>query len=255
MPQPIDRYTWQQQVCGELGPANPTARLILMVISLHMNAQGENAWPSQATIAARARVTRRIVNKHLEIADRQGWLARYPAGRNGQGWRLDGYAAVVPDAVYDKLPEKPWEADATWQRSEPRSPPQAIASGLLQAKGGERHASNVVNGVQKGGERDDVKVVNHVLTNLPSENLKSKKTLPKSERALARTAVVLNGLKKAKTSEEEAAEAEELRQREAQGRVRKARDAFPQDRADVETLAKLAGAKVSDVQWVIDHDF
>jgi hypothetical protein len=209
VPQPVDRYTWQQQICGEHGPNNSTARLILLAISLHMNADGSGAWPSQKTIAARALVTDRAVRKHLEIAVRHGWLARSIAGRNGQGWALHEYGAVVPDAVYDHIPEKPWEADPKWERGERRSPPVAAkgaepysARSDSQAEGAERSTSKVRNGEAEGAERSDAKVRNHVPTNLPSENLPSR-TIPKRERALARTALSFES-SKTKTKAEEA---------------------------------------------------
>lgn len=150
MAQPVDRYSWQQAICGEQGPQNPIARLVLLIISLHMNAEGVNAWPSQETIARRALVSRRSVVKHLKIAERIGWVARHPAGFHKQGWRRDGYEAVVPDAVYNTIPERPWEADPQWRRGERGSPPSApqIAAG---GKRGEPDASNVVNLATKRG--------------------------------------------------------------------------------------------------------
>lgn len=148
-----------------------------------MDSQGGNAWPSQATLAKRALVTRRSVIHHLEIAERQGWIARHWAGRNGQGWRLTGYEATVPDEVYKSLPDKPWEADPTWERGERVSPPNP----LLHRKGGESDAPKVVNGAQKVVNLTQ-KVVNDVHTNLPSES--SLGIIPKTEGALARTASV-----------------------------------------------------------------
>ena len=111
MPQPVDRYRWQQAICSEQGPQSATARLILLAVSLHMDSDGMNAWPAQRTLAKRALVSRRSIVTHLELAERDGWVKRYAARSGGHGWRLDGYEAVVPDDVYVTLPEKPWEAD------------------------------------------------------------------------------------------------------------------------------------------------
>lgn len=169
-----------------------------MCISLHMSAEGDNAWPSQDTIAKRALVSRRSVVKHLEIAERQGWIQRYCAGLTKQHWRRDGYTAVVPDDVYNTLPEKPWEADPQWRRGEARSPPQCAEGSEPAAQphretlrgtpeGGESRASKVVNGATKGGESGakggEPGSHKSSLLNLPSE------TIPKSECALARTAL------------------------------------------------------------------
>src|SRR5262249_52269431 len=114
--QPVDVYAWRNAVLSDAGPPNPVMRLVLMAVSLHMRSDGTGAWPSQATLANRTAVSRRSVITHLEAAERDGWVRRYTAGRNGRGWRLCGYEAVVPTAVYWTLPERPWEADPTWRR-------------------------------------------------------------------------------------------------------------------------------------------
>ena len=147
MPKSVDRYRWQQAILSKTGPANATARLILISISMHMNSRGESAWPSQATIAMRAFVSRRSVVKHLEAAVRDGWISRYGAGRNGQGWRLSGYLAVVPDDVYDKLPERPWETDRQWKRGQPS---ERVAPAIAAA--GESRPATVVNVTAERGE-------------------------------------------------------------------------------------------------------
>lgn len=185
MPQPVDRYMWQQQVCGEHGPRSPTTRLVLLAISLYMDSQGGRAWPSQETIARRASVTRRAVVTHLEIAEQLGWVNRYDAGRTGQGWRLCGYEAVVPDDVYASLPARPWETDPTWKRSESRSPPQGEALRKQSARG-EGWGSSVVNVPPRRGASDasrgEPRSHESSLPNLPSI------IIPKNEGALACTA-------------------------------------------------------------------
>jgi Helix-turn-helix domain len=160
VPQSVDRYRWQQAVCGEHGPKSPTGRLVLMVISLHMDAAGKNAWPSQATVAKRARVSRRTVVTHVKAAERDGWICRCIAGRTRQGWRLSAYEAQVPDAVYSTLREKPWETDPNWKGGERVSPlkgHQCEPAAPVQAERPERGANSapgVVQPTTEGGATD-----------------------------------------------------------------------------------------------------
>src|SRR5437762_4430771 len=140
MPQRSDTWPWQQALCSEHGPPSAPRRLILLVLATFMDPDGSNARPSQATLAKCALISRRSVVTHLEAAKREGWLATYPAGRNGQGWRLSGYEATVPDAVYATL--KTSKAGA---RRSPRR----------EGKGGELAAPRP----PEGGATDDTKVV------------------------------------------------------------------------------------------------
>jgi len=76
-----------------------------------MKTDGTGAWPSQALVATRAGIGERSARRHLERAERDGWLERSRARRaKGRAWYRTGYAARVPDAVYATLPERPWEA-------------------------------------------------------------------------------------------------------------------------------------------------
>jgi hypothetical protein len=147
VPQRIGVFEWQKAVCSEHGLSNSVARLILMVISLHMDPDGSNAFPSQETIAERAKVTTRSVVTHVGKAVRLGWLRKYTAGRTGQGWHLNGYEATVPDDVYPLL-----------KRSERPSPrPKAKRSERVSAPSAERgetDSTNVMNMKAEVGERD-----------------------------------------------------------------------------------------------------
>ena len=108
MPQPVDLYRWRDAILSEGGPANPLARLTLLAVAQHMKADGTGAWPSQKAIAKRTCAGERSVRRHLEIAERHGWITRERVRRaNGRNWYYTEYSAVVPDSVYTLLPEKP----------------------------------------------------------------------------------------------------------------------------------------------------
>lgn len=115
--QAVDRHRWRDAILSELGPANPIARVVLLAVAQHMKADGTGAWPSQQTLAARAGVGERSARRHLDIAARLGWIERERVRRaGGRNWYFTEYCAVVPPAVYDSLPERPWEADPDWRR-------------------------------------------------------------------------------------------------------------------------------------------
>ncbi len=169
---PVDTYRWRDAILSENGPRNATARLVLLVIAQHMKADGSAAWPSQELIARRACVTDRVVRTHLEIAARQGWIERTRIRRDhGRNWYFTEYSATVPPAVYDRLPERPWESDPDWRRPERNSgthpdnrkdvPPVHVTTGTP-----EHEYRNVVPRVPERASGDDR---NDVPTNSPSE--------------------------------------------------------------------------------------
>jgi len=193
VPQPVDVYAWRNAILSEDGPASPVARVALMALSLHMKADGTGAWPSQALVAARAGISERSVRRHLERAERDGWLERSRVRRaKGRAWYRTEYAACVPDAVYATLPERPWEADPKWRR-------QGAPVAATRGNGRPKNAQEPANGagqpvtqarVPANGGNDDRPSFGRLT--LP---LNSSKNFPKntsSEGALART----SGLKR-----------------------------------------------------------
>jgi hypothetical protein len=122
VPYAVDVYAWRNAIMSERGPGHSLGRLVLIAVSLHMKPDGTGAWPSQALIAQRALVGLRSVKRHLEIAERRGWVERAIVRIKGQQWRRTEYSACVPDDVYDALPARPWEEDPTWTRSATAAP-------------------------------------------------------------------------------------------------------------------------------------
>jgi hypothetical protein len=117
VPQAVDLFAWRNTIMSADGPRNPLVRLVLMAISLHMRSDGTGAWPAQSLIATRAGVGERTVRRHLDIAARQGWISRVKTRRDkGRAWYRSEYEAMVPDAVHEQLPQRPWEVDRTWRR-------------------------------------------------------------------------------------------------------------------------------------------
>ncbi len=57
------------------------------------------AFPSQQLIAKGMRGSVKTVQRHIEIARRDGWICIETAGRGGKGWRHYAYLAAIPHQV------------------------------------------------------------------------------------------------------------------------------------------------------------
>jgi hypothetical protein len=118
VPLEAERWEWRELFASEHGPADPSTRLILFVLALHMNQQGDTAFPSQETIAKRSGLSVRSVRTHLDHAVNGGWLRISKKSRRGQAWFVHEYTATIPTALADRVASKPWVDDPKWQRAE-----------------------------------------------------------------------------------------------------------------------------------------
>lgn len=71
---------------------------MLTVIFCHTNARRDTAWPSQTTIAKRARISVRQVKRLLKKLHNDGWFEAETAKRLGQGqrWKMTTYRPALP---------------------------------------------------------------------------------------------------------------------------------------------------------------
>jgi hypothetical protein len=113
-----ERWQWRVLLASEHGPTNPSTRLVLFVLSLHMNQVGDNAFPSQQLIAKRSGLSERSVRRHLALAEKAGWINVYQKSRKGQAWFVHEYVATIPDDLAQYCTSKPWEDDPQWQRAD-----------------------------------------------------------------------------------------------------------------------------------------
>jgi hypothetical protein len=90
-------YTWRRAMTGSDLPS--TTKLILFVIADYANAMDDICWPSIDTIAEKASLSKRCVDKHLTVAEEAGWLARWKSRRPTRRWAHAHYRLSIPEAV------------------------------------------------------------------------------------------------------------------------------------------------------------
>jgi hypothetical protein len=91
-------FAWRRAVLSDRGPS-PTTRYVLMVISTHMDGNGESCFPSIATLAVESGLSRRVVIEHIAKAAAGGWIRKSAKGLTGQSWRRHSYTAAIPENV------------------------------------------------------------------------------------------------------------------------------------------------------------
>jgi hypothetical protein len=253
--QELDKWEWLDVLASEHGPADPSTRLVLFVLGLHMSQSGERCFPSQKLIAARSALSERSVRVHLDRAEAGGWIGIYRKRRGGQAWFVNEYVASIPKEVAGLVKEKPWIIDPEWVRPAESAARQADTRQNLppvdeqEADGAGHPADNArhpANGAATGGSlRTDTR------QNLPpNSSSNSSSNFPKNtpkERAPHRVFF------ENKVKSPEQIEAEEREQQEAQERARKAGEAKAvADQAAAEELArKVAEERVNRIKVAV----
>jgi hypothetical protein len=197
-----ERWQWRELVASEHGPSDPSTRLVLFVLSLHMNQDGINAWPSQALIAKRTGLSERSVRTHVALAEKAEFLSIYQKRQPGKAWFVHEYVAVIPDRLEQFCTSKPWEVDPDYRRpakSAGRKPLAVDKSGRLPARaanGAERPATDApraaIDDTTPGNLRHNAR--QGLPTNLRSENSSSNSpnNTPKKVRSQPTAPTVLN---------------------------------------------------------------
>lgn len=233
-----DKWQWLSLIASKHGPRDATTRHVCHVLALHMNQHGGNAWPSQAHLAMRSRLSERAVRTHLKKAEKAGWLTVYPKWRKGHGWKLHEYQASVPTEIEAEISAHPWEEDPTWQRPEPRSGSSDVGQPLAAVTNGQRPEPDAQRpergSTTCGTSRPNVR--NDVPTNYPL-------TLPinSSEEGALASEHTTQGFKKFGEGEK----SPEPSANRQQG-IGKAAKMFGEEKGDYE-LARLSGTTADEV--------
>ncbi|WP_175947643.1 helix-turn-helix domain-containing protein [Burkholderia pyrrocinia] len=94
----LKSYVWEWQFTRvSKEELEPTTRLVLFTISMHLNDKdGIPAFPSTKTIADRSGLSERAVCTHIEKAVEKGWLIRGTLGCTNRAWKRSKYTPSVP---------------------------------------------------------------------------------------------------------------------------------------------------------------
>lgn len=101
-------FTWRSILAGSRTlPAN--ARLVGLVLSLHMNETGGSCHPGTTRLAQETGLSLRSVKAHLKILQEQGYLVVVErGGLRGEHKRANGYMPAVPDGYEPGEWSHPW---------------------------------------------------------------------------------------------------------------------------------------------------
>jgi hypothetical protein len=109
-----------------------------MMLSDYFSAEGENAFPSQETLAARLGLSVRSVGRHLSTAEAEGWIYRFERpGRKARAHIQHQYVATIPEQLIPLCKAGPWEIDPAWRSEKIRSPKAPLRHGDNLAKLGQ----------------------------------------------------------------------------------------------------------------------
>ena len=73
-----------------------TTKLVLLILSTHMNNDGNNCWPSFRLIAKKCTLSRDTVIKHISEAIEKGWLRKKERYRDNGDQTSNQYFPLIP---------------------------------------------------------------------------------------------------------------------------------------------------------------
>lgn len=153
-------FTWREAFLNTDIPS--TTKLVLLVISTYMNDHGGGAFPAQSTIAENASLSKKAVNKHINIAIEHGWITKSVLGLKGQQWRQYEYKIAFPNPTKNDQ-DNSEKNDKNNEGGERGTPPsKSVKVGNVVPKGGEPEGKRWCTSGQK--------VVNEVHTNTPKNS-------------------------------------------------------------------------------------
>lgn len=241
------RWEWRDLFASDVGPPDPSTRLVLFVLAIYMNEHGEKCFPSQQTIAARTGLSERSVRNHLQAAEKLGWLKIYLRPRKGQSWFSHEYMPTIPRALAKLIKSKPWLVNPAWERpanSAGSSPEKAQhpANGAQRPATLTEHPAN--DDTTPGNLRHDTRQPLPMILDL---NSSSNSSLNKEHMSVPQQAAAPTVLKKVLDEKAESRAAKERVTAIGKAeRIRKALEKLP-TWADAD-IAKATGSTLADVQ-------
>lgn len=98
-------YVWREFVFSPYGPPDPSTRLVLAAISLHINSKTGEAWPSQDRLVTETALSLSSIKRHLARAVDDGWLTRKFRHEDGKKYGHYVYVARCPESRKQELAE------------------------------------------------------------------------------------------------------------------------------------------------------
>ena len=146
------KTVFQRSICDKDSSLSSKARLVLFVLSTHMNNTCGSCWPGQRTIAEETGLSRSTVQRALEECKEKGWIRVYNARRGKLGGVKHSYQGIISKKYRDKL-----------KNSSKRPPKKVVAQ--------EDHVKeNIGSGVTVTLEVDPPRVLNFPVKLLPKKN-------------------------------------------------------------------------------------
>jgi len=124
-------FSWRQAVLKS--KLESTTKHVLVTLGCHMNEMGESCFPTIETLCEETSLSNRAVITHLKKAEEAGFIRTSKHGFAGRKWARNEYVATFPQPI-------------------------KVVNDVHHL------VDEVVNLVQQGSERDDIKVVNDVHT-------------------------------------------------------------------------------------------
>jgi hypothetical protein len=91
----IDLFEWRKLIASERGPDSLT-RLVLFVLSFHMDRNGNNCFPSIDLLSRETNLVPSTVKNRLARAQAAGWLSKSKRKRSTKGWNQNIYSPLIP---------------------------------------------------------------------------------------------------------------------------------------------------------------
>ncbi len=92
----MDKFEWQRAIASDNGPSSPTTRLVLFALSVFMDQNCGNCFPSTKKLSDATGLSERCVCEHLAKAEKNGWIEKIEKTGNGQAWKKHSYEALIP---------------------------------------------------------------------------------------------------------------------------------------------------------------
>lgn len=149
---PITVWSWREGITKS--GLQPTTRLVLLTLAVHMNDLGEGCYPSTKTLEAETGLSERSICTHLDLAEKAGWVKKVRHGYGGQKWARHEYVAAFPEGF-------------TLKREAPTSCGEGEEKGT---EGGSVPREKGTEPLSKGTEPDDKKALKEVQSNSPENS-------------------------------------------------------------------------------------